>query len=36
MKAARLIFWGAVAGLVHTHVTYPAALAALGAAAGAR
>ena len=29
MKAARLIFWGAVAGLVHTHVAYPAALAAL-------
>ena len=29
MKPARAIFWGAVAGLVHTHVTYPMTLAAL-------
>jgi len=29
MRPAKLIFWASVAGLVHTHVTYPLALAAL-------
>ncbi|MFN8111966.1 MAG: glycosyltransferase [Solirubrobacterales bacterium] len=29
MGLARKIFWGSVAGLVHTHVTYPVTLAAL-------
>lgn len=29
MGLARKIFWGSVAGLVHTHVTYPLSLAAL-------
>ncbi len=29
MGLARKIFWGSVAGLVHTHVTYPLTLAAL-------
>jgi cellulose synthase/poly-beta-1,6-N-acetylglucosamine synthase-like glycosyltransferase len=29
MKLARTIFWASAAGIVHTHVTYPAALALL-------
>lgn len=29
MRLAKLAFWGSVAGLVHTHVTYPLSLAAL-------
>jgi cellulose synthase/poly-beta-1,6-N-acetylglucosamine synthase-like glycosyltransferase len=28
-KATKIIFWGSVAGIVHTHVTYPLTLAAI-------
>jgi len=36
MRAAKLIFWGSVGALVHTHVTYPLALAALERVRGPR
>ena len=36
MGLARKIFWGSVAGLVHTHVTYPLSLAALERLRGRR
>ena len=35
-RAARLAFWGSSAALVHTHVTYPLALAALARLRGSR
>ena len=36
MGLAKKIFWGSVAGLVHTHVTYPLTLAAIERMRGAR
>ncbi len=36
MGLARKIFWGSVAGLVHTHVTYPLTLAAIERLRGRR
>ena len=36
MSMAKKIFWGSVAGLVHTHVTYPLTLAALERLRGPR
>ena len=36
MAMAKKIFWGSVAGLVHTHVTYPLTLAALERLRGPR
>lgn len=36
MRIARAVFWGAGAALVHTHVTYPLALAALAKLRGDR
>ncbi|MBA2522035.1 MAG: glycosyltransferase [Solirubrobacterales bacterium] len=36
MKLAKAVFWGSVAGLVHTHVTYPLSLAALRRVRGVR
>ena|SRR6188508_2955061 len=36
MGLPRKIFWGSVAGLVHTHVTYPLSLAALERLRGRR
>src|SRR5574338_84981 len=36
MGLARKIFWGSIAGLVHTHVTYPLSLAAVERLRGRR
>ena len=36
MGMAKKIFWGSVAGLVHTHVTYPLTLAAIERLRGPR
>ncbi len=36
IRAAKLAFWGSSAALVHTHVTYPLALAAIERLRGPR
>jgi cellulose synthase/poly-beta-1,6-N-acetylglucosamine synthase-like glycosyltransferase len=36
MRLARAAFWGAAGALVHTHVTYPLALAAIAKVRGRR